>query len=260
MSDIIDTTNPNVAGPSGVGARRETLPGRREINGIPNGAEREIAPRPSVVFTDITGNKMGQDLRVKIRVPPKYLTASTIGPNGELEKHRGIIFPFTPNISFDMKADYSSVNPIHSNFSINFYKGSSVGSISISGKFSVENKKDAYVYIATNNLLKSLTRMRFGGSTGDEDSGAPPPICRLDAYGEMMLNNVPIAITSYKIDLPDSVDYFTLVDSDYYGLTSVPTVSTISITCLPVYSRKEMQGFSVTGYNRGNSTRLKGFI
>lgn len=255
---VVDGTDPNVPGSSGV--KRVTLPGDREVPGVPKGAEKQLAPKPSVVFTDITGSKLGEDLRVKLRVPQKYLTAATIGPNGELDKLGGIVFPYTPTINFDLKADYSSTNPVHSNFSINFYKGSSVGSISIAGKFSVENKKDAYVYIATTHLLKALTRMRFGGTSGDADSGAPPPVCRLDAHGEMMLTNVPVAITSFRVDLPDSVDYFTLADSDFYGPTSVPTVSTISITCLPMYSREEMQKFSVTGYITGNSYKLKGFI
>jgi len=257
-SDIIDGTDPSISATAH--AKKVSLPGEREIPGVPQGAERQSSPRPSIVFRDITGNKMGEDLRVKIRVPQKYLTESTIGPNGEIDRLGGIVFPYTPSINFDIKADYSSVNPIHSNFSINFYKSSSIGSISIAGKFSVENKKDAYVYIATTHLLKALTRMRSGGSSGDTDSGAPPPVCRLDGHGEMMLNNVPVVITSFKIDLPDGVDYFTLVDSDFYGPTSIPTVSTISITCLPMYSRDEMQNFSVTRYINGNSTQLQGFI
>jgi hypothetical protein len=105
--------------------------------------------------------------------------------------------------------------------------------------------------------------MRSGGANnGDKDSGSPPPVCRLDGYGAMMLENVPVAITSYRAEFTDSVDYFTIstpwVGSDEVK-TSVPTVSTIAITCLPMYSREEMQKFSVTGYLNG-SFKGKGFI
>jgi hypothetical protein len=257
-SSVVDTTDPGapMQGPPG----NIPTPGTRIVPGVPAGAELASRPRPNIVFNDVTGNKIGQDLRVRIRVPQKYLTASTAGMYGELEQLGGIIFPYTPSISFESKADYASQQPLHSNFAINFYQKSSIGSISISGKFSVQNEKDAGVYIATIHLLKALTKMRSGGATGDPDSGAPPPVCRLDGHGEMMLNNVPVAITNFKIELPDSVDYFTLPSNITYSATSVPTISTISVTCLPMYSRNEMQNFSVTGYLNDYSYRRQGYI
>ena len=98
--------------------------------------------------------------------------------------------------------------------------------------------------------------MRFGL---DSDAGAPPPVCRLYANGEAMLHNVPVAITSYRIELPDSVDYFTISRDPRFGTTAVPVVSTIAITCVPMYSRAEMQKFSVADYNDG-SLRKQGYI
>ena len=100
--------------------------------------------------------------------------------------------------------------------------------------------------------------MRSGGAAvGDSDSGAPPPICRLNAFGDAMLKNVPVAITSFRVELPDSVDYF--ITDGINGTNSIPVVSTIAITCLPMYSREEMQNFSVTGYiNKKYSN--KGYI
>lgn len=257
-SSVIDTTDPNAP----LQSRQQTIPkpGDRIVPGVPAGAEPASRPKPNIVFNDVTGNKIGEDLRVRIRVPEKYLTAATVGMNGELEQLGGIIFPYTPSINFDVKADYSSQQPLHSNFAINFYQKSSIGSISISGKFSVQDEKDAGVYIATMHLLKALTKMRSGGMTGDPDSGAPPPVCRLDGHGDMVLNNVPVVITSYRIELPDTVDYFTLPSNLTYSATSVPTISTISITCLPMYSRNEMQNFSATGYLNDYSYRRQGYI
>jgi hypothetical protein len=185
------------------------------------------------------------DQRVKIKVPPKYFTKHTWGSDAkELDEKNGIggiIFPYTPTISYGVKADWSEIKPLHSNFNIPFYQRSSVGEISITGRFTVENSIDAKIYLSTVHLLRAVTKMRFGGSGGDADSGAPPPICRLFAFG--MLYNVPVAITSVRIELPNDCDYFSL-----NGKTSVPTISTLSVTCLPVYSRKEMQNFSVTKY------------
>lgn len=229
--------------------------GERAVPGVPEGAEPPT-PMPALVgFADASGAALPTDLRTIIRVPPKYLTAVTNGPYKELANLGGIIFPYTPSISFEVKADYSPSSPLHSNFALNFYKQSSIGSITITGKFSVENASDAGVYLATKHLLMALTRMRSGGASGgDADSGAPPPVCRLDSGGDMMLKNVPVVITSFRVELPDSVDYFTTTNN-IHGTNAVPTLSTFAVTCLPMYSRNEMQQFSVTGYLAGYKNR-----
>lgn len=229
----------------------------RSIN-LPEGAERAPDPKPRTIVVDRKGNKLDRDLRIRILVPPKYLK----GYSKILTINEGILFPFTPTISYEISADYGTASPIHSNFPINFYQRSKISPISIQGKFAVENEIDARIYIGVMHLLRSLTRMRFGGSEyGDPDSGAPPPVCRLFGYGTNMFDNVPVVITSYRVELQDSIDYFTVNvgelggDSESSDVTSVPVLSTIAITCLPMYSREEMQNFSVNAYLEGN---LKG--
>jgi hypothetical protein len=213
----------------------------------------------SITVTGLNSSKPSTDLRVRIKVPGRYFSQSqTRGLNDELvgrvrsaPNNSGnldntaptsgqIIFPYTPNISFDYKADYSTLHPTHSNFIQHYYTHSSVGAIAISGKFTVQNDADAGVYIATTTLLKALTKMRFGL---DPDAGAPPPICRLFAFGNYMLDNIPIVISSFRIELPDNLDYYKLdtkKQTTYTGPIAVPTLSTIAISCLPVFSRKEM--------------------
>ena len=271
LGNVIQGTEGSLGGSSGIDINQQAAArikrqgatpfGERDVPGVPDGAEPVELPEVETAYLNADGvneSTSEESMRVRIRVPGKYLVDSTSGPDDQLANLGGIIFPFTPSISFDVKADYTSSNPLHSNFPINFYQRSSIGSISISGKFSVENWVDAGMYLSTIKLLKALTRMRSGGSTGDFDSGAPPPICRLDAYGEFMLKNVPVAITSFRVELPDSVDYF-IYDSKYYGKASVPVMSTIAVTCLPMYSRSEMQEFSVTGYLSG-ALAGRGFI
>lgn len=234
---------------------------RFEINNrlknVPLGAEPAGDAEPFVIFKDINGRKLGQDIRVKIRVPPSYF----LGKAALLMNAGGVIFPYTPTINFEYKADYATQTPLHSNFAINFYQRSSIGSISIAGKFTVSNKKDADMYLASLHLLRSLTKMKFGGAAGgDPDSGAPPPVCRLDAYGEYMLKNVPVAITNVRVDLPDTVDYFTFKDDVGDTINSVPVSSSLSVTCLPMFSRNEMQKFNVAGYMSSSQFRKQGYM
>lgn len=245
--------------------------GKREVPGVPEGAmPAQVEPVEAVVIPqqpDKTKKDPSYadtiDTRVRIRVPPKYLTSVTSGYSDELSMSNlgGIIFPYTPSISYSVKADYASQMPLHSNFALQFFKNSSIGEISITGKFTVENSKDAELYISTVHLIKSLIRMRSGGAkSGDLDSGAPPPVCRLEAYGDMMLKNVPIVINSFRVELPDSVDFFGFKSGNpSLGYNSVPTLSTIAITCLPMYSRNEMRNFSVNNYVN-NAYRGQGYI
>ena len=138
--------------------------------------------------------------------------------------------------------------PTHSNYAINFYKTSSVEDISISGIFTVQNDTDAQVYLSTIFLLRALTKMRF---STDPDAGSPPPICRLNAYGPHMLANIPVAIASFKNDLPNDVDFYQLT-SGSFGNHLVPTRSTIAVNCKVMFSRAEMLGASVTDFLAGN--------
>ncbi len=240
----------------------------RDLGDVQPGAEPPVevsVPEVTVKPLNQSSDPAQNDLRVRIRVPADYLTNLTIGSwLSELQGFGGIIFPYTPQVTLEHKADYGSVTPLHSNYAINFYKTSSVSDISITGKFTVQNDKDALVYLATSHLLAALTKMRFGGTTGDFDSGAPPPVCRLEGYGPFMLKNVPIAITSFKHDLPDDVDFYTLDkrgdQGSPFGTTSVPTRSTFTVVGKLMYSRQEMLSASVTKYLTDPGFRSQGYL
>jgi hypothetical protein len=218
-------------------------------------------PPVKVNVTNRQGDRMGIDHRVRIKVPiQKYFASSyTNGNEGdeELLKLEGIIFPYTPTISLEHKADYSSVNAMHTNYAQHFYQRSSVGSITITGKFTVQNDSDAIVYLSTLHLLRALTKMLVNG---EENAGSPPPVCRLFAYGPYMLENVPVAINNFKNDLPENVDYYALPTSNtFFKGTMVPVVSSISVTLLPMYSRREQQNFTVKEWIAGN-LNSKGYL
>lgn len=224
-------------------------------------------PAP-VTTTVISKNSPGlPDHRVKIIVPESYIKMSTRGnimdgSGGHIYNNQGIVFPYTPTISYEHKADYTDQKIMHSNYTQYFYQRSYVSPFTITGKFTVQNDGDAMAYLATVHLLRALTKMLYGGDTGDEMSGSPPPVCRLKAYGDYMLDGVPISITGVKFELPDGVDYYTLGNQSpnrIFGRTTVPTLSSITVTCIPMYSRAEQQKFSVKGWLTGD-LRKKGYL
>jgi len=235
------------------------------VAGVPAGAIPAVTgPAP----VNITSKKSSgpSDQRVKILVPDEYIRMTTRGSkNGELYNNGGIVFPYTPTISYEHKADYTDQKIMHSNYNIYFYQRSYITPITISGKFTVQNDQDAAVYLSTLHLLRALTKMQYGGTGSqfpDQQSGSPPPVCRLKGYGDFMLDNVPITISSVRVELTDTVDYYTignLAANRTFGQTSVPVLSTIAITCNPMYSRAEMQKFSVNGWLSGN-LRKSGYL
>ncbi len=230
------------------------LSGRPPTGGLPS--RRPPAP---VNVTTAAGTTPAVDTRVRIKVPENYLTTFTDGSNAkELSRIGGIVFPYTPSITYEHKADFSPLSPMHSNQPIYFYQRSSVTPITIQGKFTVQNEKDAMVYISTVHLLRALTKMR---SSNEDGAGSPPPVCRLYAYGLFSLDNVPVSISNVRIELPESVDYFsTGRESSVFDTTSVPTVSTISVTCIPMYSRTEMQQYSVSSWLTEYTQRKAGLL
>jgi hypothetical protein len=198
-----------------------------------------------------------QDIRARLRVPESYLVGYAQGPNNELVNAGGIIFPYTPNIQVEHKATYTEVNAIHSNYTQYFYKNSAVGEITLSAKFTVQNETEAGIFIATVHLLRALTKMRFGNDT---NAGSPPPICRLMAYGDFMLDNTPVTISGFRQEFPVDVDYFnTGITVSNYGITAVPVLCTLQLTLLPIYSRNEMLGATVDDFLSGDQ-RTRGFL
>lgn len=227
---------------------------------LTKGAILPPAPAPAVTFIRADGTTQSADTRVKITVPPSYYMSTSIdGQSREGPSlFRGIIFPYTPSIQYEHKATYSPQTPAHSNFTQYFYQNSSVSPITISGKFTVENDTDATFLLMTLHLLKGITKMKQGT---DENAGSPPPVCRLSGYGNFMLDNVPVVITSFSHELPENIDYFTAfkdgseTNLDIFRNNSVPVVSSIKVVCNPIYSRQQITDFSVDKWMNGEYNR-----
>jgi hypothetical protein len=218
-------------------------------SGVPRGAETSSqTARASAEWAET------KDLRVILRVPKAYLKGPAAGPSNILNDFGGILFPYTPTISYDNQAQYGTVNPVHSNYTQYFFKNSQVGQISISAKFTVQNEREGKVWLGVVHLLRALTKMRWGKDVG---AGSPPPVCRLEGYGDFMLRNVPVVISSFKFDLPDNVDYISV--GGEYKNTLVPSITTINLGLNVMYSRREMQDFSVDDWIQGN-LRGQGYL
>lgn len=230
---------------------------RKESSGLPADGNPAKAQPASVSW----GGKITKDLRVKLEVPPSYLQNLGGGPKAgsgrPLQMLGGIVFPYTPQVTFTNQAVYTNSNPTHSNYANYFFKNSVSGPIKVTGKFTCQNEYEASVILGVQHLLRALTKMRWGD---DSDAGAPPPVCRLHAFGNSMLSNVPVAVQSWAFEYPDNVDYIQVGPGiKDYGNSFVPTLCTISIDLVVMYSRSEMLKYNVDGFLNGKLSG-KGYI
>ena len=157
-----------------------------------------------------------------------------------------MIFPFNPTVLLSHSANYSQIQPTHTNYAYNAYENSQVDAITITGEFYQENEDDAKYWIACLHFLRSATKMFYGNST---PLGNPPVVCRLNGYGKHILNNMPVVITNFTTDLPVDVGYIQCTVNRQ--LNYVPTQSSITVTLQPHYARRSQSGFSLNDFAAG---------
>lgn len=193
------------------------------------------------------------DWRVRLSMPNLYKSSPLLVP---LTETNGLVFPYTPQILIESSANYNALHPTHSNYPFYAYENSRVNAMTIIGEFFVENEIEGRYWVAAVHYLRSITKMAYGYSS---NQGSPPPVVKLNGYGDYVFNNVPVTVQTFTVDLPNDVDYIQVGVGD--NGTWVPTRSQISVVVAPTYSRKTVQKFSLDGFVNGAYViDNKGFI
>ena len=203
----------------------------------------------------------GNDWRVKLSIP-KIITNKDNKAFAPLNKTGGLCFPYTPTILMSHSANYNTLQPVHTNYPFQIYENSQADDIVITGEFPVESPDDAKYWIGAIHYLRTVTKMFYGETSAN--AGSPPPMVRLNGYGDYIFNNVPVVIANFTVDLPADVDYIAtaLEGADIEGATSwVPTNSQISVTLKPTFSRRRTSEFNLQKFVNGDYiSGSEGFI
>lgn len=151
-------------------------------------------------------NPNNGDWRVKLRLAPgaKYLYNADDPGILQPLKGTGIIFPYTPTISTNYKANYSSYDLTHSNYKGYYYQGSVVEPVTLTCPFTAQSTPEAEYLLAVIHFFKSVTKMFYGQ---DAERGTPPPLVYLTGLGEFQFNEHPCVVQSFTYELPADVDY-----------------------------------------------------
>lgn len=219
------------------------------------------------------------DWRVKLSIPSQFSKDRMLSPL--VNAGGSFVFPYTPTIIVGHSANYNTLQPVHTNYPFHIYESSNVQEIVITGDFTVENAEEGQYWIAAMHYLRSVTKMFYGDG---DNAGAPPPIVRLNGYGDYVFNNVPCVVTNFTIDLPSDVDYIAvpLPGSTINSTTGpgnntpgrnggdrvagpstswVPTQSLMTVTVQPTYSRKTISQFNLNDFVKGEFVKNgSGFI
>jgi hypothetical protein len=254
-----------------------------------------LLDRANVNYSNTITKDVTKDWRVRVSSKSEALPYS--GVMSPLGLTQGVIFPYTPQISVTHQANYTPQKFTHSNYPAYSYENSEVQSIQITADFTVQNSNEAAYLLACIYFFRSSTKMFFG--SGDK-VGNPPPLVFLDGYGSHYFPHVPCLVTQFSHTMPADVDYLETntqrsqdavtgtpgqspITDKYvqYGQralqvgvgggnggggaggnssTRIPTVSQITISLQPVYSKKVIaEHFSLESFSQGGLIN-KGFL
>jgi hypothetical protein len=215
--------------------------------------------------TIIYPNQNSQDRTVSLR--PKPAAANRVYGDGLLKPLKdttGLIWPYTPTISYQHPIDYQPIQTVHSNQDFHIYSKTPAVSLVVSGEFSVQNQQEGAYAFAAMHFLRTMAKMHFGEQ--DPDAGTPPPVLLFNAYGPFVFKDLPVIVKEFNMEFPADVDYVQVVV--YGGSQSTTTPSrTIDnrITAEPLapppplYTGRGTPEFSIQGVPDGVSNNPGAF-
>lgn len=260
VSDQIEKVFPNVvqqfigAGSSNLGGLFDRFSGASAQNlaqgllpgGEPQNTSVSATAQAGPKFTSGAGTD-ANDWRVRLSIPTVIANETTFKPFTQTAN--SMVFPFNPTVLFGASANYSQVQPTHTNYPYQAYQNSQVDTISISGEFFNENEEDAQYFLACLSFLRTMTKMFYAQNPF---LGNPPLICRLNGYGEHVLNNIPVVIQSFTMDLGSEVDYIPCTYPAQGGkMNYVPTQTLLAVNLLVQYSRRSRSEFNLDTFSKG---------
>lgn len=201
--------------------------------------------RSNATKNDTQSSNQKPDWRVRLSLAPKanylYKNPAGAGILGPLKATDGVIFPYTPAVSVTYSAGYDTSEPVHSNYKVYQYKGSSVDTLTILADFTAQDTTEANYLLAVIHFFRSVTKM-FYGQDQNPDNGVPPPLCYLTGFGAYTYDNHPLVITNFTYATPTDVDYIRAGSQTNQPGQNVSQQNSIVNTFVPGNIRTAMSG------------------
>lgn len=174
-----------------------------------------------------------------------------------LEQTKGLMFPYTPTIQISQDVDYGVMQMVHSNTDYHYFNRSPNATVSISGKFSVQNQYEGQYAIGCIQFLRTVSKMNFGQK--DSFAGLPPPILALSGHGTYMFNKVRVFVKTHSYSYDEGMDIVNVKTES--GNVRLPAMFTlqVSLTTQPTPNMMRTQ-FSLDEYRSGTLLTKGGWL
>lgn len=165
-----------------------------------------------------------------------------------LMQTNGMLFPYTPQINFTQSVNYADLQLVHSNTDYAAYVRTPSVTISITGKFTVQNQAEGIYSLACIHFLRTVSKSYFGEK--DSSAGLPPPVLVLNGYGNYIFNNLAVILKSHNWSFDDSADGVDIVFGN--NRARLPALFTISCELMAIQTPQRMRKeFTFQGFASG---------
>lgn len=196
--------------------------------------------------------------RVKLRFKPGHPMASYPQVLAPLARTNGMVWLYKPAIQIQSAVDYETLGLTHSIQEIHAFSSNKAAQISVSGQFVVQDVDEAMYALAAIHFMKSVTKMSFG-TAGPTDAdtgeslgtplGSPPPVLLLSGYGNMMMNDIPVIVTNFSLDMPADVDYISIPFGPGSG-TKIPVSFSLLASLVVQQAPRDMRAFDLDSFTQ----------
>jgi len=153
------------------------------------------------------------DTRVRLSaLDSSLLSGPILSP---LAQTNGMLFPYSPSITFTQSVDYMDIPMVHSNTNYQAYTRTPSVRITCSGKFTVQNQQEGIYALAAVHFLRTASKSHFGEN--DPQAGLPPPILLFSGYGNYMFGQssptggLRCILTSHSWSYDENIDTIPIV-------------------------------------------------
>lgn len=177
-----------------------------------------------------------------------------------LKPFGGVMFPYSPQVTYDVKANWNPFQLTHTNYQPLIYARTENPSISITNAtFTANTEEDARYMFAATHFFKTVTKMSFG--VKDPNRGSPPPVLEFYAYGDAAFRCVPVIITGFNMIYDNTVDYVNVTLATGMKVT-VPIKMDLTVNLMVNMPMNDVKNnFTLSDFANGNLIKSKkGYI
>lgn len=178
-----------------------------------------------------------------------------------LASTNGMLFPYTPTLTFTQGVDYMNLQLVHSNTDYQAYTRTPSVKISISGKFTVQNQREGQYSLAVIHFLRTVSKSYFGQIDAKAGkAGLPPPVLLLTGYGSFMFGQtsstggLKVILTNHSWTFDENIDTIPISVSggSVGGTVRLPAMFTIQCDLTVIQTPARMRNvFSFNDFASG---------